>query len=246
MQNLVKINSSDQYLSDSWHATFWDPKSACRFVAATPAARPDLWGAYLAGAVRSYRRYGVEQAVEYDQIRDGAGTALFFAALDQDNHVVGGLRAQGPYTSADESHAVREWAGHEGESEVREVISRRLSGGVVEAKATWASDRATRRDYLVDALARLAVHLMPILDVQSVFCTTPTQVVRQWQTTGAVAMPRIAPVPYPDDRYRTTMVWWDRDTSLHRISAPQLASIRSELAQLRASAEGAPRIGGVA
>ena len=238
MPKSTEINSSNTYLSDSWQATFWDPKSGCRFVAATPAARPDLWGAYLAGAGRSYRRHGVEQALEYDQVRDGASTSLFFAALDEDNHVVSGMRAQGPYTAVDEAHAVREWAGHDGESEVRQIISNRLPVGVIEVKAGWVSDRATRRDQLVNSLARLAVHLMTILDAQSAFCTTPTRLVELWRTTGAVVTPRLPPVPYPDARYHTTMVLWGRDTYTHRTRAPQRASIRSEIAQLRASAAG--------
>lgn len=243
MQNSTEINSSSSHLPDSWEATFWDPKSGCQFVAATPASRPDLWGAYLAGAVRSYRRYHVEKAVEYDQIRDGASTSLFFAALDPDNHVVGGLRALGPYTTADESHAVREWADHEGEAEVRAVISHRIPRGVIETKTGWVSDRAVRRAQLADALARLIVHSMTILDVQSAFGTAGTHVVELWATTGGVVMPRLAPAPYPDDRYRTMMVWWDRATYAHRTRAPQVASIRNEIAQLRASAAALSKAG---
>ena len=69
-----------------------------------------LWHEYLAGAERSYRRHGVAAAIDVDAIRRSNDT-LFWSLLDAAGTVVGGVRAVGPLTSPDESHAVVEWAG---------------------------------------------------------------------------------------------------------------------------------------
>jgi hypothetical protein len=81
--------------------SYYDPSSGCHFVVAPSAAQPDLWAAFLDGARSSYRRFGVERVLEYEQTRDGKSTALFFVALDGDGQVAGGMRAQGPYRDPD-------------------------------------------------------------------------------------------------------------------------------------------------
>jgi hypothetical protein len=211
---------------------YWDPRSGCRFVATTPSARPDLWEAFLAGAVTSYSKHGVESAVECEHIRDGNSTALFFAALANDDNVVGGMRAQGPYATAEQSHAMIEWSGRRGQSEVRQRISDRIPFGVVEMKTGWVSDGATRRRELTQALARIFVHSMTILDVKFAFGTVATHVVNRWTTTGGLVAENLSPVPYPDDRYLTTMMWWDRATFADHADPSQMRRIVTESAQL--------------
>ncbi len=51
--------------------------SDCRMVVGIPAQDPELWAAYLAGALQTYRRFGVENALEFDEIRDGISTSMF-------------------------------------------------------------------------------------------------------------------------------------------------------------------------
>ena len=67
-------------------------QTGCRFVYATPQAQPALWEEYLAGAITSYGRYGVESVLEYDTIRDGATTILFIVAQAPDGTVVNVVR----------------------------------------------------------------------------------------------------------------------------------------------------------
>ena len=106
----------------------------------------------------SYRQHGVESAVDYDHVRDGASTSLFVAAVESDGRVVGGFRVQGPYTRVDQAYALREWAGREGTTELRRQIGRRLSEGVIEVKAVWVDRDADRHDALTAVLARMFVH----------------------------------------------------------------------------------------
>jgi hypothetical protein len=173
----------------------------------------------------------VESAVEYENIRDGNSTALFFAALADEDNVVGGMRAQGPYDTAEQSHAMIEWAGRRGQSDVRQRISARIPFGVVEMKTGWVSDCAPRRRELTQALARVFVHSMTILDVQFAFGTVATHAVDRWKTTGGLVA-SLSPVPYPDDRYLTTMMWWDRATFADHAEPSQVRRIVTESAQL--------------
>jgi hypothetical protein len=83
----------------------------CTLVVAQPSTAPELWSEFVAGAYRSYRTRGVEDALDVDTMRTGSDTLMFFAVLDDAGRMLAGLRAEGPLRSADDSHAVIEWAG---------------------------------------------------------------------------------------------------------------------------------------
>ena len=218
--------------SDDRVGGYYDPSSECYFVVARPSVQPDLWMAYLGGARTCYRRFGVERVLEYDRVRDGKSTALFFAALDADGHIAGGMRAQGPYLHADQAHALLEWAGRSGAAALRADISARIPAGVIEMKTGWVDLDAPRRVELTAALARIFVHSMALLNVRHVLGTVAAHAVRCWQTTGGVVSRTVTPVAYPDDRYRTAAMWWDRDTYADHTASEQLARLIDESAQL--------------
>ena len=212
--------------------SYYDPPSGCHFVVARPAAQPDLWTAFLDGARSSYRRFGVERVLEYEQTRDGKSTALFFVALDVDGQVAGGMRAQGPYRDPDQAHALAEWAGRDGAATLRAEISDRIPAGVIEMKTGWVSRDVPRRAELTAALARVFVHSMTLLDVCYALGTVAAHAVRCWQTTGGVVSTTVTPVAYPDHRYLTAPMWWDRKTYADLTAADQLPRLIDESAQL--------------
>ena len=120
--------------------SWWDSDAESTVTIARPADDDALWQEYLASAERSYRRHGVAAAIDVDAIRRAGDTTLFWSLLDAAGTVVGGVRAVGPLTSPDESHAVVEWAGRPGLSQVRKMIADRLPFGVVEMKSAWVTD----------------------------------------------------------------------------------------------------------
>jgi len=212
---------------------FHDRISGRLIVVARPAAQPDLWAAYLEGAQRSYRQHGVESAVDYDQVCDGASTTLFVAAVETDGRVVGGLRVQGPYSRVDQACALREWAGREGTNEMRRQLDRRLSAGVVEVKAVWVDRDASRHDALTAVLARSFVHVLTLLNVRYAFCTAASHAVHRWESSGGVVSTEVAPVAYPDERYRTWLMWWDGQQVAELMANHQLQAVVLELVLLR-------------
>lgn len=192
------------------HGFSWrDPDIDCTLVISHPSADPALWSAYSSGAYRTFRERGVESALDIEALRSGADTIMFFAVVDDDGEVVGGLRAKGPLRYADDSHAVVEWAGHPGLQAVRNMITDRIPFGVLELKSGWATDDPRRYRLVTDALARSGLHMLVILDAQFCMATAATFALNGWRSSGGLVAD-IPATPYPDERYRTRMIWLNR------------------------------------
>ena len=189
-----------------------DQATGCWIAASTPQAEPDLWDQYLKGALRSYRRHGLEWVLDLDAIQDGADTTLFFAAVDPKGRVVGGTRVVGPLRSPEESHALDEWNGSPGRAMLRQKIANRLPFGVVEVKSAWADSRDYGSRALSRVLARTALPIMTLLGVQFIMATSSAHVLDEWRSSGGVVAPRIPAAAYPNENYRTKVMWWDRRT----------------------------------
>ncbi|MBW0013418.1 hypothetical protein [Mycobacterium sp.] len=189
-----------------------DQATGCLITASSPEVEPELWDRYLDGALRSYRRHGLEWVLDIDAVRDGADTALFFAAVDPAGRVIGGTRVVGPLRSPEDSHALEEWNGSPGRTELRRMIANRLPFGVVEVKSAWTDSRDYGGRALSRVLARTALPMMTLLDVQFVMATAAAHVLEQWRSSGGVVAARIPAAAYPDENYRTKVMWWDRRT----------------------------------
>ena len=214
--------------STRWH----DADSNCTIVVSQPLAEPALWEEYLSGAQRSYHKHGVEAALDWDEIADGSDTALFFAAVGPSGKVVGGVRAKEPYRSADQSHAVVEWANQPGQTTVRKMINDRIPFGLSEMKTAWVSDDPSQGRSLTTTLARTAMHTMAALDIQFIMATAAAHVLDRWRSSGGVVVSRIPATPYPDERYRTKIMFWDRRTYANHAQPNQVAKVLAEAAYL--------------
>ena len=189
-----------------------DQATGCWIAASTPQSEPDLWNQYLDGALRSYRRHGLEWVLDLNSIRDGADTALFFAAIDPGGLVVGGTRVVGPLRSPEDTHALAEWEGNPGHDALRDMIANRLPFGVVEVKSAWADSSLYGSRAISKVLARTALPMMTLLDVQFVMATAAAHVLEQWRSSGGVVAARVPAAAYPNENYRTKVMWWDRRT----------------------------------
>jgi hypothetical protein len=211
---------------------WWDADTSCTIVVSTPSAEPHLWDDFMDGASRSYHKHGVERALDMPSLRDMDNTALCFAAVADDGKLVGGSRAKGPLRSAEESHAVVEWAERPGLRTVRKMLTDRLPFGVMEMKTAWVTDDPGRGRSLSQILARTPVLSMALLDAQFAVATAAAYVLDRWRTSGGVVASRIPATPYPDDRYRTKMMWWDRATFTNHADPDQISKIFGEMAIL--------------
>ncbi|BBY27664.1 hypothetical protein GCM10023114_45830 [Mycolicibacterium sediminis] len=218
--------------SDFTRFAAWDPIAECTMVMATPAAEPDMFADYHRGAVASYARFGVSDALDPDAAGCAEDTALFWALVDVGGDVVGGVRAKGPLRAPEESHAIVEWAGQAGETEVRRMIEARIPRGVLEMKAAWLSKEPGGTRHRAKMIARSGFHAMAALDLGFCMATTAAHILDQWRSSGGVVAP-IPATPYPDARYETKMMWWDRSAFAAHGEPDQVATIVREMAQAR-------------
>jgi len=208
-----------------------DPDIGATLLLSQPKLDPDLWAEFSLGAERSYRKHGVECALDLDMLRSGADTIMFFAMLDDAGRMVGGLRAKGPLRSADDTHAVGEWEGQPSQQAVRDMITARIPFGVLEMKAGWVIDDPDRDIDLIAALARSGCHITALLECQFMMATAASHVLNRWRSAGGVVA-AIPAAPYPDDRYKTKMIWWNRRDFVRHAEPQQAAKILTETQRL--------------
>jgi hypothetical protein len=225
--------------------SWWDPDAECTLVMSQPSVDRELWLQYLRGAERSYRNHGVERALDVAAIRGGDDTVMFWATVDTAGRVIGGVRAKGPLRSADDSHAVIEWAGRPGLQEVRKMITDRAPFGILEMKSAFVTDDPDRNNAVTKALARSGFHAMALMDLQFCMATSAPHVLDRWRSSGGVVA-SIPATPYPDERYRTKMMWWDRRTFANHAEPEQVSKILMEIMAMNegwreADGVGAPR-----
>jgi hypothetical protein len=214
--------------ADATSMNWWDGDAECTIVMSEPRADKSLWRDYLRGAERSYRSHGVSAAFDAAAIQRAGDTTLFWALLDGAGRLLGGVRAVGPLWSPDDSHAVLEWAGQPGLAHVRKMIADRLPMGVVEVKSAWVTDDPDRSRHLTKPIARAGFHAMALLGIQFFMATSADHVLNRWRSSGGVVAP-IRSTPYPDERYRTKMIWWDRLTFADHADHDQVVKILAEM-----------------
>ena len=222
----------------------WDPVAECTLIMARPAAEPELFAAYHRGAVASYARFGVSDALESDLQRCAADTALFWALTDLDGRIVGGVRAKGPLLCPEDSHAVVEWAGQPGEAEVHAMIAERIPLGILEMKAAWLDKDPTPGRLRSKMIARSGFHAMAMLGINFCMASSAAHILEQWRSSGGEVAP-VPATPYPDERYETKMMFWDRRTFTVHGEREQVAAISREMAQVRRRTQ-SRRVGGLA
>lgn len=212
--------------------SYWDPATQCTVVYASPAREPELWRDYVRGACASYEKHGVAVALDHDALQSGHDTVLFAALVNSAGAVVGGLRARGPYRSADECHAVDEWDGQDGQAAVHKMVTDRIPFGVAEMKTAWVTDDPEQNRRLTTAIARTPLHAMTLLDIQFIVATAASYVLKRWLSSGGLLASKIPATPYPDHRYDTKLAWWDRTTFTKYAEPSQVSAFFSEQRQL--------------
>ena len=193
--------------------------------AALPAALPVLSRALTRrGLIATLPRFGLG-----DGLRRLLGTLPRRHSLGP----LGGIRAIGPLTSPDQTHAVDEWAGQPSQPLVRKMIADRIPFGVVEMKTAWVTTDGDRNRRLTASLARTGCQVLAALDVQFGMATCAQHVLARWRSSGGVVAP-IRSTPYPDERFRTKLMWWDRRTVANLAAPDQTAKIVAEMEHIHA------------
>lgn len=191
-------------------ATFIDSETGLRVVGTHPQERRDLWRAYLDGAEARYAHHGVERALDRREV-ERSGCSLFWAVIDTDANMVGGLRVHGPLLRVADASALTELAGCAQLPGIIALLQDRLRSGIVEIKGTWAEAGLARHaaDSVARLLSRCTIHSLRWFDVGWGLCTAHAASTAMFAAAGARLIPGVAPVPYPDHRFATVPMLWD-------------------------------------
>jgi hypothetical protein len=241
MMELVRHGTSAPARPSAPLASYWEPLSGARFVVTRPEDSPSLWAQYLDGLEVTYKSFGVEAALDLSAIFHGRRLPTFAVALGTNGEVIAGVRAHGPLEHPAEAHAMVEFAADPaGQSMVERFIDVRTPFGITELKGGWVDDKAENRRELSNALARSFLHILDAMDVQFGFCTAAVHAANRWSTVGGRPIDGLPPVAYPDDRYQTTLMWWDKRTYGRYCDVDQLARIRAEQRMIAAGRDALP------
>ncbi|MFC4375621.1 hypothetical protein ACFO5K_16090 [Nocardia halotolerans] len=222
---------------DAGGLRYHDFVTGCTAELSSPADRPATWRRYTEGALKVYRHYGVESALDYQAMRSGLSTTMFLVVTDAGGAVVGGLRAQGPHPTVEEVDGFGPWRATAGEDAMRSAIAERVPEGLVEIKAVWSDRTAHQRAEIGALLSRGVVHIAWRLRARHAFVTTAVRGVERYESSGGRRWADVPGVVYPDERYFTVPMSWDLTDEL----APtprQRALIAVERRQLVASENG--------
>jgi hypothetical protein len=210
---------------------FEDEASGVHMELHHPLDSPNRWRSYLDGAETQYRSWGILPVLDRPALESGRSTSLFFLAIDASGRVVGGLRCHGPLRSASEAYALVELRESPHLGTIRDLLTRAVPRGVVELKGAWV-DRERTPPGVSDALARCAIHFMDWLGARHAICTCSDVVAKRWTPGGGQAFTDLGTVPYPDDRYRTLLLWWDRERVASLARPDQWAAVVRESREL--------------
>ena len=67
------------------------------------------------------------------------------------------------------------------------------------------------------------------LGVQFALATSASHVLARWASSGGVVASRIPSTPYPDERYQTKLMFWDRRTFAHHAMPRQATKTFAEM-----------------
>jgi hypothetical protein len=112
------------------------------------------------------------------------------------------------------------------------MISERVPLGVLEMKAAWLDREPGTGRHRAKMIARSGFHAMGLFDITFCMATTAAHILDQWRSSGGVVAV-IPAAPYPDERYQTQMMWWDRRTFMEHGDPAQVSAIVREIGQAR-------------
>jgi len=175
-----------------------------RITIARREREPALWEAYLRGADARYADFGLEGVTE-DHTDAGQRSDTWFTLAWLDGKIAGGMRMH----AATRLPLLDELSGHVNEHYLASVIRGRQADGVVHCGGLWVNKAFRRYPNLTADLARSHLVLVQLVGARWSVGTSAEHTLGAWSSLGYREDPSIRPFPYPDERYRTRVLWCD-------------------------------------
>jgi molybdopterin/thiamine biosynthesis adenylyltransferase/nitroreductase len=217
-------------------ASFVDRESGVRFEGHHPFERPDLWQTYLNEGEERYREYGFEGTMRRREIEEGNGVSLFFLGFDSDGAPVAGVRCHGPLEASHQSFFMEEMGGSDEIADLARLIDDQVRTGALEVKGCWSKGHSTTGYRLIQAMSRGVTHAMNWLGADYAFAAVSDTLLAPCGEAGARAM-GLSSVPYPNERYRTIGIAWNRACTAELSTPEHREALRLEALQLAQSSD---------
>lgn len=195
-------------------------------VVSTPAGDPRMWRDYLGGLREAYEYYGVGSAQRIDEARTAVVLTMYTAA----GRPIAGGRALGPHDDPAQVDTLDIW--HGAESVARELRAR-MADGLLDMEGVWVARDAPDRAAVLPAVQRIPIHAADLLGVRWGIGAAAEHSLPLWCSGGCEVLDQVAPVAYPDDRYITRLIVWDRRGWLTRVDAGHRRALHDEQATMR-------------
>ena len=213
-------------------ASFVDQASGVRFEGHHPLERPDLWKMYLNEAEGKYRSHGFEGTLRRQELEEGADVPLFFIGFNADDEPVAGVRFHGPVEGSHQVYLMEEMAASPEIDDIRALIDSEIRLGALEVKGAWSKGHAAVGVRMIAAISRCATHAMNWLGAEFAIAAVSDTLLAVGCPAGATQV-GTASVPFPDERYRTVAVSWNRSRSYEVATPPHQQALRQEAEQLQ-------------
>ena len=212
-------------------ASFIDEASGVRFEGHHPFERPDLWNRYLEDAEGKYRSFGFEGTLRRRELDEGQGVPLFFVGFAPNGDPVAGLRFHGPLENRWDAALIEEMADLPELDEIGSLIDSEAKFGIIEAKGGWAKGEAVLGVRMVATISRIMTHAAVWLGAERTIAAVSDLLIPVGKVAGGEVLSRNH-VPFPDERYRTYAVTWQRSRSYDLADETNQRALRLEAEQL--------------
>jgi molybdopterin/thiamine biosynthesis adenylyltransferase/nitroreductase len=208
-----------------------DQESGVRFEGHHPLERPDLWKVYLNEAEGIFRSRGFEGTLRRLELEEGNDVSLFLLGFDPDGNAVAGVRFHGPLEGPHQAAIIEEMASSPEIAMIHDLIEQEIRLGAVEVKGAWSKGASVVGSRLLTAISRSVTHGLNWLGAEFAIAAVSDTLMPVGTVTGGVQVGTHW-VPFPDERYQTIAISWQRGRTYELATPENQQAYRREAEQL--------------
>jgi molybdopterin/thiamine biosynthesis adenylyltransferase/nitroreductase len=166
------------------------------------------------------------------ELEEGNDVSLFLLGFDPEGNAVAGVRFHGPLEGAHQAAIIEEMASSPEIGVIHDLIEQEIRLGAVEVKGAWSKGAAVVGSRLLTAISRSVTHGLNWLGAEFAIAAVSDTLMPVGTVTGGVQVGTHW-VPFPDERYRTIAISWQRGRTYELATPENQQAYRREAEQLQ-------------